>query len=159
MLPAQRVWRESVSSLDIMWPQSNQWDRALLRRNLQLYNNLVYHDDRKQSWPDLFSEEWSVCWVSLPGILISLEIWGTIPRAYSIRCPIGTYTGRLRPKGVSFSGFRFMRRRDFISWSIYKGREICHLGLWKDPKGVTDEFYGFMKSRKRKGYLLWKIIY
>ena len=32
---------------------------------------------------------------------------------YSIRCPIGTYTGRLRPKGVSFSGFRFMKEEGF----------------------------------------------
>ena len=33
--------------------------------------------------------------------------------------------------------------------SIWKGREICHLGLWKGPKGWTDEFYGFIKSTKR----------
>ena len=24
---------------------------------------------------------------------------------------------------------------DFARWSIRKGREICHLGLWKGPKG------------------------
>ena len=30
--------------------------------------------------------------------------------------------------------------RDFTRSSIRKGREICHLGLWKDPKGRTDEF-------------------
>ena len=47
--------------------------------------------------------------------------------------PIMAYTRRLPPKGVSFSGFRFM-----------KGKEICHLGLWKDPKGRADEFYGFI---------------
>ena len=73
MLPAQRVWRESVSLLDVMWPRSNQCDRALLRRNFWLYNNLAYHDDWKQYSPDLFSKEWLVCWVSLPGILISLD--------------------------------------------------------------------------------------
>ena len=28
-------------------------------------------------------------------------------------------------------------------------REICLLGLWKGPKGLTDEFCGFIKSRKR----------
>ena len=22
-----------------------------------------------------------------------------------------------------------------VNWSIQKGREICHLGLWKGPKG------------------------
>ena len=36
------------------------------------------------------------------------------------------YTGRLRPKGVSFLGF--WKRRVFNRWSIWKGREICHLG-------------------------------
>ena len=35
------------------------------------------------------------------------------PGGYSIRCPIGTYTGRLRPKEVSFSGFRFMKEEGF----------------------------------------------
>ena len=35
------------------------------------------------------------------------------PGGYFIRCPIGTYTGRLRAKGVSFSGFRFMKEEGF----------------------------------------------
>ena len=26
---------------------------------------------------------------------------------------------------------------------------MCHLSLWKGPKGVIDEFYGFITSRKR----------
>ena len=30
MLRAQRFWRETVSLLDVMWPRSNQWERALL---------------------------------------------------------------------------------------------------------------------------------
>ena len=29
--------------------------------------------------------------------------------------------------------------------SPVKGKEICQLGLWKGPKGLTDEFYGFIK--------------
>ena len=54
--------------------------------------------------------------------------------------PIMTYTGRLRPKGVSFSGFRSVwKGRGFTSWSIWNGREICHLGLGKGPKWLTDE--------------------
>ena len=35
MLPAQRFWRETVSLLAIMWPRSNQWERALLGKNFQ----------------------------------------------------------------------------------------------------------------------------
>ena len=41
MLPAQRFWRETVSLLDVTWPRSNQWERALFRGNLQLYNYKV----------------------------------------------------------------------------------------------------------------------
>ena len=29
------------------------------------------------------------------------------------------------------------------------GGAICHLGLWKGLQGLTDELYGFIKSRKR----------
>ena len=39
LLLAQRFWRETVSLLDVMWPRSNQWERALLRRYFQPYNN------------------------------------------------------------------------------------------------------------------------
>ena len=45
--------------------------------------------------------------------------------------------------------------KDFTSWSIWKDGEICHLGLWKSPKGPTDEFYGFIKSpRKRSIFVI-----
>ena len=66
------------------------------------------------------------------------------------------YTGRLRPKGVPLSVFRYMKgyRRVFTSRSIGKGREICHLGLREDPKGLTDEFYGFNKSKKRSIFVI-----
>ena len=36
----------------------------------------------------------------------------------------------------------------FQASGIWKVREICHLGLWKYPKGLTDEFYGFINSKK-----------
>ena len=39
MLSAQRFWRETVSLLDVVWPRSNQWERALLGKSIQLYNN------------------------------------------------------------------------------------------------------------------------
>ena len=32
--------------------------------------------------------------------------------------------------------------------------EICHLGLLKSPKRLTDEFYGFIKSRKRSIFVI-----
>ena len=45
MLPAhsaQRFWRETVSVWDVIWRRSNQWERAMLGRNFQLFNKL-YH--------------------------------------------------------------------------------------------------------------------
>ena len=42
MLPAQSFWQETVSLLDVMWPQGNQWERALLGRSFQLYNKVCY---------------------------------------------------------------------------------------------------------------------
>ena len=33
-------------------------------------------------------------------------------------------------------------------------REICHLGLGKGLKGLTDKFYGFIKSRKRSIFVI-----
>ena len=47
--------------------------------------------------------------------------------------PYDGLCGRLHSKGVFFwslpSGI--WKGRDFTSWSILNGREICHLGLWK----------------------------
>ena len=53
------------------------------------------------------------------------------------------------PERVSFSGFRYMKGKGCYSLKYIKWSGICHLGLWKGPKGITDEFYGFLKSRKR----------
>ena len=33
MLPAQIFWCQTVSLLDVMWPRSNQWERALREKN------------------------------------------------------------------------------------------------------------------------------
>ena len=54
----------------------------------------------------------------------------------------GRPTGRLRPKGVLFSGFRYMRSRCFTGWSI------CYYCLRKDLKGLTVAFYGCEKYKK-----------
>ena len=35
-----------------------------------------------------------------------------------------------------------------------KGREICHWVSERTPKGVKDEFYGFIKSRKRLVFVI-----
>ena len=38
ILPAQRIWWETVSLLDVMWLWSNRWEHALMAKNFQLYN-------------------------------------------------------------------------------------------------------------------------
>ena len=57
--------------------------------------------------------------------------------------PIMAHTGTLRPKGVPFSGFRYMKGQGNLSFGSVKG-----------PKGLTDEFYGFIKSRKRSIFVV-----
>ena len=63
----------------------------------------------------------------------------------------GLYGEAPPERGTFFSlqVYERVKGRDLTSWSIWKDREICHLGLWEGPKGLTDEFYGFKKSRKR----------
>lgn len=61
--------------------------------------------------------------------------------------PMTAYTARLRPREVPFSGQGYERVGDFTSWIIWKGREICPMGLWMGPKELIDEFHGFINSR------------
>ena len=60
-------------------------------------------------------------------------------------------------KQYLFQASGIWKGRDFTGWSIYRGREICHLGLWKSSisKGLTDEFYGSIKWGKL--FFLWLI--
>ena len=37
------------------------------------------------------------------------------------------------PVAEEASGLWNLKGRDYTRWSIRKGREICHLGLWKGP--------------------------
>ena len=52
--------------------------------------------------------------------------------------PVMAYKGRLHPRGVGIF---------FAEYS--KGKGNLSLGLRKGPKGLTDEFCGFVKSRQR----------
>ena len=63
---------------------------------------------------------------------------------YSLWRPIQEGSAR---KGYLSQASGIWKGRGFSSWSIKKGREICHLGLWKGPIGLKNEFYGFIKSR------------
>ena len=62
--------------------------------------------------------------------------WGVLP--------IMAYTGRLRLKGVPFSGLRYMKGRE-----VYERVGNLSLRSVKGPKGLKDESYGFIKTRKR----------
>ena len=52
-----------------------------------------------------------------------------------------------RPRSILWKG------RNLPSWSIRKGREICHFGERKGSKRITDAFYGCqnVENRKRSG--------
>ena len=49
--------------------------------------------------------------------------------------PIMDYMGRLRPKGYFCQAS-----------SIWKGREICHFGIYYDLKGLQKDFFGSVKK-------------
>ena len=53
------------------------------------------------------------------------------------------YTGRLRPKGASFSGCRYMKGWGNLSFGPLKG-----------PKGLSDEFLWLYNSRKRSIFVI-----
>ena len=105
--------------------------------------------------PDLASPSVRSFW-KWNGLFTSFH-WKPINRSILFRnqlgggvLPIMAYTGWLRPKGVPLQASGTWKSRDFTCWSIWKGWEISHFGLWKGPNGLPDEFYGFTnKSRKR----------
>ena len=63
-------------------------------------------------------------------------------------------------------GEAFLERRIFFRLQVYerlgillvevykRGGVICHLGLRKGLKGLTEEFYGFIKSSKRSIFVI-----
>ena len=58
--------------------------------------------------------------------------------------------GKAPPERGTFSRLQAYKKGWYLtSWSMQKGREICHLDLWKGPKELTDKFYDFIKTRKR----------
>ena len=75
---------------------------------------------------------------------MSLEIWGTIPGG----TPYNGLYGEAPPESGTFLRLQV----GILLVDVQKCNEICHLGLWKilkGPNGLTDEFYGFITSRKR----------
>ena len=61
------------------------------------------------------------------------------------------YKGRLR---VSLSSFRYMKGWGFHYLKYIKGWGNRSFGSVKEPKGLTDELYGFAKSRKRSSFVI-----
>ena len=45
-VPTQRFWRETVSLLDVIWPQSNHWECEQLGRNFQLFNMTINNKEK-----------------------------------------------------------------------------------------------------------------
>jgi len=73
--------------------------------------------------------------------------WGVNhPRAGVV--PIMAYAGRLRPKGVPFSGLGCMKGWEFHSVEVYRGVGKSLFPSVEDLKGLTEEFMAVKKSRK-----------
>ena len=72
--------------------------------------------------------------------------------------PIMTYTGRLRPKGVPFKAFHIHRGPNFISWGIWKGREIGDFRVYKAQKGQQMHLTAVKKSRERSAFVTYSYI-
>ena len=68
---------------------------------------------------------------------------------------VGLY-GEAPPERGIFFRLQVYERVEISLVDVSKrvGKKICHLGLWKGPKGLTDEFYGFIKSRKRSIFVI-----
>jgi len=73
------------------------------------------------------------------------------------KCPGGTpYNGLYGETPPERGTFFRLQVYQMVEISLVEawGREIWHLGLWKGPKGLTNEFYGFVKSRKRSIFVI-----
>ena len=70
--------------------------------------------------------------------------------------PYDGLSGEVPPERCIFFRLQVYKMVGILLVEVHKrGREICHLGLWKGPEGLTDEFYGFIKSWKHS--FLWLI--
>ena len=69
------------------------------------------------------------------------------------------YTWRLGPKGVPFSGFRFVwKGGDFSIWSIWKSSEILWSVKWPTEGTKKDNFYGCEKVEKMSYFVIYSYI-
>ena len=69
------------------------------------------------------------------------------------------YNGLYReapPERGTFFSLQLYEREGILLVEVYiwRGREICHLGMLKGPKDQTDEFYVFIKSSKRSIFVV-----
>ena len=53
--------------------------------------------------------------------------------------------GKAPPERGTFFRLQVYERVGISLVEAYKRVGNRHLGLWKDPKGLTDEFYGFIR--------------
>ena len=63
--------------------------------------------------------------------------------------PMMAFRGGSVRKGYHFQASVIWMGWDSTSPSIYKGREICHLGLWKGPKRANRWILLLFRARKR----------
>ena len=68
------------------------------------------------------------------------------------------YTGRLCLERGTFFWLQVYERVGILifSWEYTKGKGNLSFGSVKGPKRLTDEFYGFIKSKKRSVFVIEK---
>ena len=73
---------------------------------------------------------------------------------YFVWWPICYTGGGLLEKGIFFRLQVYERVGISLKLKYLKRWENLWFGLWKGPKGLTDEFYGFIKTRKRSVFVI-----
>ena len=141
-------WRENVAAVVILQPVSarmSKWRK-------QISNVKSFIILRSGECVSSFSKESSQNSANVLVVVLVLESKGL----YSLdrgggALPMITYTGRLRPKEVLFSGFQvrtWKGSKGFHELKYIKGREFCRFGLWNDRKRLTDSLYDCKRVAK-----------
>ena len=126
---------------------------------LYIYSTYSYFEKAKGCWIKCTRQPRNISWVVLSSLFFK-EIWNNGRRSEAMdvwlrvlkesnKSRFGSYSVRNSVLIISHITFRDCRvhifsdnlsrnicirkRNDFASWSILKGREICHLGLLKGP--------------------------
>ena len=149
MLPCEPTsfWRENVVAVVILQRVSARMSKW--RRKISNVRSFVIL--RSGECVTSFNKENSQNSANVLVVVLVLESKGP----YSLgrvrgRTPYDNLCGKTPLESGTFFRLQVHERvaKVFTNWSILKGREFCHFGLWNDLKRLTDSLYGCKKSRQ-----------